>query len=118
MLSDLLINQVSLAKRYFANILLMPKLDQGWISDMEIDGPTFVPKSCYFLLILVNVTLKKLAFPTFRANFTSRPFRQNVDSFKQENSTPLSLFLALLHVYFQNLALMLFERLSFHYKSP
>ena len=82
MLSDLLINQVSLAKRYFANILQMPKLDQGWISDMEIDdGPTFVPKSCYFLLILVNVTLKKLAFLTFRANFTSRPFRQNVDSF-------------------------------------
>ena len=39
------------------------KLDaQGWISDMGIDGPTFVPKSGYFLLIWVKVCPQKLAF--------------------------------------------------------
>ena len=36
---------------------------QGWISDMGIDGPTFVPKSGYFLPILVKVCPQKLAFP-------------------------------------------------------
>ena len=36
---------------------------QGWISDMRIDGPTFVPKSGYFLLIWVKVCPQKLAFP-------------------------------------------------------
>ena len=35
---------------------------QGWISDRGIDGPTFVPKSDYFLLIWVNVCPQKLAF--------------------------------------------------------
>ena len=35
---------------------------QGWISDMGIDGPTFVPKSGYFLLIWVKVCPHKLAF--------------------------------------------------------
>ena len=35
---------------------------QGWISDMGIDGPTFVPKSGYFLPILVKVCPQKLAF--------------------------------------------------------
>ena len=37
-------------------------IDQGWISDMGIDGPTFVPKSGYFLPILVKVCPQKLAF--------------------------------------------------------
>ena len=36
--------------------------EQGWISDMGIDGPTFVPKSGYFLLIWVKVCPQKLAF--------------------------------------------------------
>ena len=36
--------------------------DQAWISDMGIDGPTFVPKSGYFLLIWAKVCLQKLAF--------------------------------------------------------
>ena len=36
--------------------------DQGWISDMGIDGPTFVPKSGYFSLIWVKVCPQKLAF--------------------------------------------------------
>ena len=35
---------------------------QGWISDVGIDGPTFVPKSGYFLLILVKVCPQNLAF--------------------------------------------------------
>ena len=35
---------------------------QGWISDMGIDGPIFVPKSGYFLLIWVKVCPQKLAF--------------------------------------------------------
>ena len=35
---------------------------QGWISDMGIDGPTFVPKIGYFLLIWVKVCPQKLAF--------------------------------------------------------
>ena len=40
----------------------LPLLHQGWISDMGIDGPTFVPKSGYFLPILVKVCPQKLAF--------------------------------------------------------
>ena len=36
--------------------------EQGWISDMGIDGPTFVPKSGYFLFIWVKVCPQKLAF--------------------------------------------------------
>ena len=36
--------------------------DQGWISDTGIDGPTFVPKSGYFLPILLKVCPQKLAF--------------------------------------------------------
>ena len=35
---------------------------QGSINDMGIDGPTFVPKSGYFLPILVKVCPQKLAF--------------------------------------------------------
>ena len=35
---------------------------QGWISDIGIDGPTFVPKNGYFLLIWVKVCPQKLAF--------------------------------------------------------
>ena len=38
------------------------KCVKGWISDMEIDVPTFVSKSGHFLLIWVKVCLKKLAF--------------------------------------------------------
>ena len=35
---------------------------QGWISDMGINGPTFVPKSGCFLTILVKVCPQKVAF--------------------------------------------------------
>ena len=38
------------------------KESQGWISDMGIDGPTFVPISGYFLLTWVKVCPQKLAF--------------------------------------------------------
>ena len=51
---------------------------------MGIDGPTFVSKSGYFLLIWVKVCPQKLAFFYFLANFTSWLFGQNVGSFKQE----------------------------------
>ena len=37
-------------------------MHQGWISDIGIDGPTFVPKSGYLLLIWVKVCPQKLAF--------------------------------------------------------
>ena len=42
---------------------------QRWISDMEIDGPTSVPESGYFLLIWVQVCLKKLDFSYFLSQF-------------------------------------------------
>ena len=48
--------------------------DQGWISDMEIDGPTFVPKSGYFLLIWVKVCPQKLAFSYFFSQFYELAF--------------------------------------------
>ena len=38
---------------------------------MEIDGPIFVSKSGYFLLLLVKVCLNKLAFPPSSHNFYS-----------------------------------------------
>ena len=38
------------------------KQHKGGISDMGIDGPTFVPKSGYFLRIWVKVCPQKLAF--------------------------------------------------------
>ena len=39
-----------------------PMKTQGWISDVGIDGPTFVRKGGYFLLILIKVCPQKLAF--------------------------------------------------------
>ena len=39
-----------------------PSIAQGWVRDMGIDGPTFVPKGGYFLLIWVKVCPQKLAF--------------------------------------------------------
>ena len=39
---------------------------QGCVSDMKIDGSTFVPKSGYFSLVWVKVCLKKLVFFTFK----------------------------------------------------
>ena len=44
---------------------------QGWISDMGIDYPTFVPKSGYFLQIWVKVCPQSWLFLNFLANFTS-----------------------------------------------
>ena len=38
------------------------KETEGWISDMGIYGPTFVPERGYFLPILVKVCPQKLAF--------------------------------------------------------
>ena len=44
---------------------------QGWISDMEIYGPTSATKSGYFLLIWLMVCLRSWLFLSFLANFKS-----------------------------------------------
>ena len=73
--------------------------DQGWISDMGIDGPTFVPKSGYFLLIWVKVCPQKLAFSYFFSQFYEMAFLTKCWLFQTRNP-PLSLFLAFLAVVF------------------
>ena len=60
---------------------------------MGIDGPTFVPKSGYFLLILVKVSPQKLAFPYFFSQFYELAFLTKCWLFETRNP-PLSLFLA------------------------
>ena len=42
---------------------------------MEIDGPTSVPESGYFLLIWVQVCLKKLDFSYFLSQFYELVFQ-------------------------------------------
>ena len=49
---------------------------------MRIDGPTFVPKSGYFLLIRVKVCFKKLGFSYFLCQFLLDGFFDKM--FKQE----------------------------------
>ena len=70
---------------------------QKWISDMGIDGPIFVPKSGYFLLIWVKVCPQKLAFSKFFSQFYEMAFLTECWLFKTRNS-PLSLFLDFLAV--------------------
>ena len=72
---------------------------QGWISDMGIDGPTFVPKRGYFLPIWVKVGLKKLAFSYYFSQFYELTFQTKCWLFQARNP-PLSLFLAFLTVVF------------------
>ena len=72
---------------------------QGWISDMGIDGPTFVPKSGYFLPILVKVCPQKLAFSLLFGQFYEMAFLTKCWFFQTRNP-PLSLFLAFLAVVF------------------
>ena len=64
---------------------------------MGIDGPTFVPKSGYFLLILFKVCPQKLAFSQFFSQFYELAFLTNCWLFQTRNP-PLSLFLAFLAV--------------------
>ena len=80
---------------------------------MGIDGPTFVPKSGYFLLIWVKVCPQKLAFLNFLANFTSWFFWQNVGSFKQEIHLCPCFWLFWL-LYFHTFVQILFERSLFN----
>ena len=52
---------------------------QGQVSDMEMNGPTFVPKSGYCSIIWVKVCPQKLAFslivwPILRAGFFDKMF--------------------------------------------
>ena len=60
---------------------------------MGIDGPTFVPKSGYFLLIWVKVCPQKLAFSEFFSQFYELAFLTKCWLFQTRNP-PLSLFLA------------------------
>ena len=66
---------------------------------MGIDGPTFVPKSGFFLPILVKVCPQKLAFPQFFHQFYELAFLTKCWLFQTRNP-PLSLFLAFLAVIF------------------
>ena len=84
---------------------------------MGIDGPTFVPKSGYVLLIWVEVCLKKLAFSYFfllkilGAGF----FRENVGSFKEEiHLCPC--FWLFWPLNFHNFSQISFEKSFFHLK--
>ena len=80
--------------------------NQGWISDMGIDGPTFVPKSGYFLFgiyiwvkVWVKVCPQKLAFSEFFSQFYELAFLTKCWLIQTRNP-PLSLFLAFLAVVF------------------
>ena len=64
---------------------------QGWIRDIGIDGPTFVPKIANFTNLGQGLSQKVGFFliffePILRAGF----FEKNVSSFKQENHGPFS----------------------------
>ena len=77
---------------------------------MEIDGPIFLLKSGYFLLIWVKVCLKKLAF----SSFLSQLYDMKCCFFFQTRNPPFSLFLAFWLLYFHSFAQVLFERSLFH----
>ena len=85
---------------------------------MEIDGPTFVPKSGYFfLLIWVNVCLKKWPVLNFLANFVRWILDKMLalpELFQTRNPL-LSLFLAFWLLYFYSFVQTIFERLLFHH---
>ena len=66
---------------------------------MGIDGPTFVPKSGYFLLIWVKVCPQKLAFSQFFSQFYELASLIKCWLFQTRNP-PLSLLLAFLAVVF------------------
>ena len=59
---------------YYSESMIKTREMQGWISDMGINGPTFVPKSGYCLLILVKVCPQKLAFSSFFSQFYELAF--------------------------------------------
>ena len=54
---------------------------------MVIDGPTFVPKSGYFLLIWVKVCPQKLAFPLFFSQFYELAFFDKMLALLNKKST-------------------------------
>ena len=66
---------------------------------MWINGPIFVPKRGYFLLIWVKVCPQKLAFLDFFSQFYKLAFLTKCWLFQTRNP-PLSLFLAILDVVF------------------
>ena len=80
---------------------------------MGIDGPTFVPKSGYFLPIWVKVCPQKLAFFKFFSQFYKLAFLTKCWLFQTTNP-PLSLFLAFWLLYFHNFVQILFEKSLFN----
>ena len=82
---------------------------------MGIDGPTFVPKSGYFLLIWVKVCPQKLAFLNFFSQFYELAFLTNCWLFQTRNP-PLSLFNFWLFwlLYFHSFVHILFEKSLFN----
>ena len=86
--------------------------NQGWTSDIGIDGPTFVPKSGYFLLIWVKVCPQKLAFSQFFSQFHELASLIKCWLFQTRNP-PLSLFLAFLAVVFSQFCSNIILKVAF-----
>ena len=59
---------------------------------MGIDGPTFVPKSGYFLLIWVKVCPQKLAFSLFFSQFYELAFLTKSQPLSNKKSTFVLVF--------------------------
>ena len=80
---------------------------------MGIEGPTFVPKSGYFfLLIWVKVRPQKLAFSYFFSQLYELAFLTKCWLFQTRNP-PLSLFLAFLAVVFSQCCSNIIGKVAF-----
>ena len=80
---------------------------------MGIDGPTFVPKSGYFLLIWVKVCPQKLAFSYFFNQFYELAFLTKCWLFQKEIHLCPCFWLFWL-LYFHNFVQILFEKSLFN----
>ena len=80
---------------------------------MGTDGPTFVPKSGYFLLIWVNVCPQKLAFLNFFIQFYKLFFFGKMLALSNKKST-FVLAVAFWLLYFHTFVQILFERSLFN----
>ena len=89
----------NLTFQFYLRLGLLGLTNQGWISDIRINGPTFVPKSGYFLLIWVKVCPQMLAFSQFFSQFYMLAFLTKCWLFQTKNP-PMYLFLAFLAVVF------------------
>ena len=80
---------------------------------MELDGPTFVPKSGY-LFTNLGQGLRKLAFSSFFSQFYEMAFLKKCCFFFQTRNSPSSLFLAFLAVVLSQLCPNIVERSLFY----